>query len=69
MRNLNVMEIDMVYGGSGCEYGNYGNNGWGNGEDPTNPGSFSGGTAASKSSNSSVPPGRINTNPTESDGR
>lgn len=76
MRNLKSMEIDMVYGGCvcGCEVPEptreKGNNGWGNGADPTNPGSFSGRTAPSKSSNSSVPSaGKINTNPTDSDGR
>lgn len=80
MRNLKAMEIERVYGGGDvCEC--YcepppeeervkGNNGWGNGADPTNPGSFSGATAPSKSSNSSVPSeGKINTNPTDSDGR
>ncbi len=46
-----------------------GNNGWGNGADPTNPGSFSGATAASKSTNSSIPGGGINENPTTSSGR
>lgn len=47
-----------------------GNNGWGNGEDPTNPGSFSGGTAPSKSTNGTVfGQGRPNINPTGSSGR
>lgn len=47
-----------------------GNNGWGNGADGTNPGSFAGATAPSKSANASVPSaGAINTNPTTSDGR
>ncbi len=47
-----------------------GNNGWGNGADGTNPGSFAGATAASKSANESVPAaGKINTNPTTSTGR
>lgn len=46
-----------------------GNNGWGNGADPTNPGSFSGATAASKSINASIPGGGINENPTTSSGR
>ena len=47
-----------------------GNNGWGNGADGTNAGSFAGATAASKMANASVPTeGRINTNPTTSTGR
>jgi len=74
MRNLNATEIDMVYGGGDyCpppEENQKGNNGWGNGADPTNPGSFSGRTAPSKSNNGSVPSaGKVNTNPTDSDGR
>lgn len=40
-----------------------GNNGWGNGPDTTNPGSFSGATAPSKSTNSSIPGGGINEAP------
>ena len=46
-----------------------GNNGWGNGFDPINPGSGSGGTAPSKSANGSTGPDRRNTNPTTSNGR
>lgn len=47
-----------------------GNNGWGNGADPTNPGSFSGKTSFSKTANGSVPgQGRPNINPTTSTGR
>jgi hypothetical protein len=46
-----------------------GNNGWGNGADATNAGSFSGGTAPSKSTNSSIAGGGINQNPTTSSGR
>lgn len=77
MRDLKATEIDRVYGGGDyCEppepppEEEKGNNGWGNGADPTNPGSFSGRTAPSKSSNSSVPSaGKVNTNPTDSDGR
>jgi hypothetical protein len=45
-----------------------GNNGWGNGFDPINAGSGSGGTAPSKTANGTAGPG-INTNPTTSDGR
>lgn len=68
MRNLNEEELNAVSGGGEvCERGD---NGWGNGSDPTNPGSFSGGTAPSKSTNASAPEaGKINTNPTDSDGR
>jgi len=76
MRNLNADELSLVSGGGGCYCDcepppkEKGNNGWGNGEDGTNPGSFQGGTEASKSTNSSVPAaGKINTNPTDSDGR
>jgi hypothetical protein len=46
-----------------------GNNGWGNGADPSNPGSDNGGTAASKTANASIPGGGINQNPTTSSGR
>lgn len=48
-----------------------GNNGWGNGADPSNPGSGSGATAPSKLANFNLPPGqdRVNTNPTTSTGR
>ena len=47
-----------------------GNNGWGNGADGLTPGSYKGGTAPSKSANASVPSaGKINTNPTTSNGR
>ncbi|HEX2531211.1 MAG TPA: hypothetical protein VHK70_07025 [Burkholderiaceae bacterium] len=61
-------QLDTVVAGwtdCTCEKGN---NGWGNGADPTNPGSFSGATAPSKSANGTNGPG-INTNPTFSDGR
>jgi len=48
-----------------------GNNGWGNGADPSNPGSDNGLTALSKTANTNLPPGQIqpNTNPTGSTGR
>ena len=48
-----------------------GNNGWGNGADPSNPGSGSGRTGPSKTNNDNLPPGqdRPNTNPTGSSGR
>lgn len=66
--------LDMVVaGGDYCpppETKTKGNNGWGNGADGTNPGSFKGKTAPSKSNNSSMPgAGKVNTNPTNSDGR
>lgn len=60
-------QLDMVVAGNDCEP-EKGNNGWGNGFDGTNAGSFSGGTAPSKSANGSVD-GGINLNPTESTGR
>ena len=77
MRNLNTEELTLVSGGGDVcppppppDTKEKGNNGWGNGADPTNAGSFSGGTEPSKSTNSSQPDaGKINTNPTDSDGR
>jgi hypothetical protein len=63
-------QLDQVVAGwNRCLFHNVcGNNGWGNGADGTNPGSFSGATAPSKSTNGSNGPG-INTNPTTSSGR
>jgi hypothetical protein len=77
MRVLGLGELELVYGGGdecdcSCppEEPEKGNNGWGNGADPSNAGSDNGGTAPSKSANASVPSaGKINTNPTDSDGR
>ena len=74
MRNLSMDELKLVAGGGDTctppPEPEKGNNGWGNGADPSNPGSDNGGTAASKSANASVPSaGKINTNPTDSDGR
>ena len=46
-----------------------GNNGWGNGYDLNNPGSYHGGTWPSKVCNCSEGSDKINTNPTTSDGR
>jgi hypothetical protein len=70
---LSHEELKLIVGGgtgSGAGSKDKGNNGWGNGADPTNAGSFSGGTEPSKSTNSSQPEaGKINTNPTDSDGR
>ncbi|HYD95284.1 MAG TPA: hypothetical protein VEC01_08160 [Noviherbaspirillum sp.] len=40
-----------------------GNNGWGNGPDFTNPGSFSGATEPSKSNNASISGGGVNEAP------
>ena len=73
MRSLTIEELKQIAGGA-SENANSskdkGNNGWGNGADGTNAGSFSGGTDPSKSTNSSQPDaGQINTNPTTSDGR
>lgn len=75
MRNLNLEELKFVSGGwengepPGIS-GVFGNNGWGNGSDPSNPGSDDGLTAPSKTANASVPEaGQVNTNPTTSDGR
>ena len=61
--------LDKVAGGCGCEV-QKGNNGWGNGDDGTNPGSFSGGTANSKThGHNHTNFDKINTNPTTSTGR
>lgn len=47
-----------------------GNNGWGNGADPSNPGSDHGATRASKNANINlVGANKVNTNPTTSTGR
>jgi hypothetical protein len=62
MRELKMEELLAVSGGTcsveseseckcECEGKVRGDNGWGNGADGTNPGSFSGGTAGSKSDN------------------
>jgi len=78
MRSLTTAELNMVSGGGDeCCYcppppteKEKGNNGWGNGTDGNNPGSFKGGSEPSKSINDSNPGnGKINLNPTESDGR
>ena len=75
MRNLTMEELHQIAGGTdvlglGDSTKLKGNNGWGNGADPSNPGSDNGGTAPSKTANASVPEaGKINTNPTTSDGR
>lgn len=62
--------LDQVVAGGTVPECEKGNNGWGNGTDPTNPGSFSGATAPSKSANGSVTGfGDININPTTSTGR
>ena len=74
---LTAQQLDAVVAGSGtdclaeCIPGNLkGNNGWGNGWDPSNPGSDNGKTSPSKTANGSVPgAGKINTNPTTSNGR
>lgn len=57
-------QLDQIVAGTGEPIPQEkGNNGWGNGPDTTNPGSFSGGTAPSKSTNSSIPGGGINEAP------
>ena len=73
---LTAQQLDQVVAGfSGCEaecipQGFHANNGWGNGWDPGNPGSDNGKTAPSKSANGNVPAGgKININPTTSNGR
>lgn len=68
-------ELDRVVAGTDCPPPPppptlKGNNGWGNGADPSNPGSDNGLTAPSKTANASVPAaGNVNTNPTTSSGR
>lgn len=62
---MSSAELDTVVAGCGC----HADNGWGNGPDTTNPGSFSGATEPSKSTNGIVDLGGINTNPTDSLGR
>ncbi len=69
-------QLDEVVAGTDCGCPpptgkEKGNNGWGNGSDPSNPGSDNGGTAPSKTNNDNLPPGqdRRNTNPTGSSGR
>ena len=62
--NVGVKEAHACFGKGKIK----GNNGWGNGFDPINPGSGKGGTAPSKTANGTAGPG-INTNPTNSNGR
>jgi hypothetical protein len=72
---MTATQLDEVV--AGTDYGcpppvtEKGNNGWGNGADPSNPGSDNGLTAPSKTSNINLPPGQNqpNTNPTGSTGR
>lgn len=57
MRELSTLEMAAVSGGilisyESCASKAKGNNGWGNGAEGTNNGSFSGGTAGSKSDES-----------------
>lgn len=73
---MSSAQLDDVVAGTDCTCGcpeptGKGNNGWGNGSDPSNPGSDNGGTAPSKTANDNLPPGqnRPNTNPTGSSGR
>jgi hypothetical protein len=76
MRDLSYVELKLVNGGpieppppEEPPPTERGDNGWGNGSDGTNAGSDAGGTALSKMATVSVPPGQINTNPTDSTGR
>jgi hypothetical protein len=65
MRKLNVEEMELIAGaGDACctkdcppTKREHADNGWGNGADSTNAGSFSGGTAGSKSDNTWNGPG------------
>lgn len=73
---MNSDALDQVVAGTGdcgCpppEGKVKGNNGWGNGADPTNPGSDNGATAASKLAGTNLTSAnKINTNPTDSTGR
>lgn len=73
---MTSIQLDEVVAGTDCGCPpptgkEKGNNGWGNGADPSNPGSGSGRTAPSKTGNENLPPGqdRPNTNPTGSTGR
>lgn len=73
---MSTAQLDDVVAGTGCtcpppDGDGKGNNGWGNGADPSNPGSDNGRTAPSKTANDNLPPGqdRPNTNPTGSSGR
>lgn len=64
-------ELDALVAGHvevNCSEHICGNNGWGNGMDGNNPGSYHGGTEPSKAANDTAGPG-INTNPTTSTGR
>ena len=69
---LTNAELDAIVAGSSdyCPPNLKGNNGWGNGADGINPGSDNGKTSPSKMANASVPSaGKVNTNPTTSNGR
>jgi len=71
MLALEEHQLDQVVAGCGgpCEPLR-GNNGWGNGADPTNPGSFAGKTAPSKIAGRNLLTGTgVNANPTDSTGR
>jgi len=72
-KKMDTQKLDTVVAGwvngEPCGISQCGDNGWGNGSDPINPGSDNGATAPSKSCNCSLPIDKINTNPTTSDGR
>ena len=72
-QKMTSVQLDQVVAGTtDCDKGN---NGWGNGADPTNAGSGSGGTADSKigypagTGGNLASADKINTNPTTSTGR
>ncbi len=67
-------QLDLVVAGTDYHYcppeTTKGNNGWGNGADGTNAGSFRGATSASKIAGGNLTVAdKINTNPTTSTGR
>jgi len=68
-KKMTDAQLDKVV--AGADVGCKGNNGWGNGADMTNAGSFSGGTEPSKSINGSAisDNSALNINPTTSTGR
>ncbi len=77
-KKMTEQQLDTVVAGwvnaggqpCGASQWDCGDNGWGDGYDLNNPGSYSGGTAPSKTANGTVYGyGQININPTTSNGR
>ena len=72
-KKMDNQKLDTVVAGwvngEPCGISQCGDNGWGNGSDPINPGSDNGATAPSKMCNCSEGSNKINTNPTTSSGR